>query len=77
MTIVFASAANFDGVAINSCFCARVSRLTRYSSWRARPLVEVRRTASSSIGPRVRVYFAPLPALCAARRAGTSFVMPQ
>jgi hypothetical protein len=49
------NAANSAGVAISSSFCARVSCLTRYSSWSALRLVPQRRTTTISIGVRVRV----------------------
>ncbi len=36
-----------------------------------------RRTSATTIGPRRRVYFAPVPALCAAIRSPTSRAIPQ
>jgi hypothetical protein len=51
--------------------------LIRASSRRASAALGIAITAASSIGVRDRVYFAPLPAWCAASRRGTSVVQPQ
>jgi hypothetical protein len=62
---------------MSASFSARDSRLIRASSRRASPALDSAITAASSIGVRDRVYFAPLPAWCAASRRGTSVVQPQ
>ena len=62
---------------MSASFSARDSRLIRASSRRASPPLDIAITAASSIGVRDRVYFAPLPAWCAASRRGTSVVHPQ
>jgi hypothetical protein len=62
---------------MSASFSARESRLIRASSRRASPALGIAITAARSIGGQERVYFAPLPARCAASRRGTSVVQPQ
>ena len=53
----------------SACFCGRVSFLISASRCMAPLCVSNISLYASSTGPRPRVYFAPLPLLCASRRA--------
>ncbi|MNT60434.1 hypothetical protein D3C72_1980140 [compost metagenome] len=61
-------------MAMRACFCVRRRCRIRYSAERAWPLVGNSQAATASTGRRARVYFAPLPALCWARRRERSVV---